>query len=113
MQSGTGEWIMRPLVNPKRLLVSSFAMTNPAGFGLQQRDRSFSHYEDLEAHYERRPSVWVQPRSRFDAGRVEIVQIPSPDETNDNIVVYWTPDASAAPHGTGRLRIPAFVADAE
>ncbi len=97
VQSGTGEWIMRPLVNPKRLLVSSFAMTNPAGFGLQQRDRSFSHYEDLEAHYERRPSVWVQPRSRFDAGRVEIVQIPSPDETNDNIVVYWIPDASAAP----------------
>ncbi|MEO8975457.1 MAG: glucan biosynthesis protein, partial [Casimicrobiaceae bacterium] len=33
MQSGTGEWIVRPLVNPKRLQVSSFAMSNPAGFG--------------------------------------------------------------------------------
>ena len=32
-QSGTGEWIWRPLVNPKRLLVTSFALTNPAGFG--------------------------------------------------------------------------------
>ena len=39
VQSGTGEWITRPLVNPKRLLVTSFALTNPAGFGLMQRDR--------------------------------------------------------------------------
>ncbi|MGH8712404.1 MAG: glucan biosynthesis protein G, partial [Casimicrobiaceae bacterium] len=46
--SGTGEWIWRPLVNPKRLLVTSFALTNPAGFGLLQRDRDFEHYEDLE-----------------------------------------------------------------
>ncbi|MEP7061044.1 MAG: glucan biosynthesis protein G [Betaproteobacteria bacterium] len=97
MQSGTGEWIVRPLVNPKRLQVSSFAMTNPAGFGLMQRDRAFPHYEDLEAHYEKRPSVWVQPRSKFEAGRVEIVQLPTPDETNDNIVVYWVPDVQPAP----------------
>ncbi|MEO6750011.1 MAG: glucan biosynthesis protein G [Casimicrobiaceae bacterium] len=97
MQSGTGEWIMRPLVNPKKLLVSSFAMNNPAGFGLQQRDRLFSHYEDLESHFERRPSVWVQPRSGFGAGHVEIVEIPTPDETNDNIVVYWMPDVLPSP----------------
>ena len=97
MQSGTGEWIVRPLVNPKRLQVSSFSMANPAGFGLQQRDRAFADYEDLEAHYEKRPSVWVQPRSKFDSGRVEIVQIPTPDETNDNIVVYWVPDVLPAP----------------
>ena len=97
VQSGTGEWIMRPLVNPKRLLTSSFALTNPAGFGLMQRDRAFSSYEDLESHYEKRPSVWVQPRSKFESGRVEIVEIPTPDETNDNIVVYWVPDTLPAP----------------
>jgi periplasmic glucans biosynthesis protein len=97
VQSGTGEWIMRPLVNPKRLLTSSFALTNPAGFGLMQRDRAFSSYEDLESRYEKRPSVWVQPRSKFESGRVEIVEIPTPDETNDNIVVYWVPDSLAAP----------------
>ena len=34
IQSGTGEWITRPLVNPKRLLVTSFSLTNPVGFGL-------------------------------------------------------------------------------
>ncbi len=97
IQSGTGEWIARPLSNPKRLLVSSFALTNPAGFGLMQRDRAFPSYEDLEAHYEKRPSVWVQPRSKFEAGRIELVQIPTPDETNDNIVAFWVPDNPPAP----------------
>ena len=85
IQSGTGEWITRPLVNPKRLLVTSFALTNPAGFGLMQRDRAFDNYQDLEARYE------------WGAGRVELVQIPTPNETNDNIVAYWVPDKLPPP----------------
>ena len=97
IQSGTGEWIWRPLVNPKRLLVTSFALTNPLGFGVMQRDRDFEHYEDLEARYDLRPSVWVQPKGNWGSGRVELVQIPSPDETNDNIVAYWVPEAPPAP----------------
>ncbi|MBS0321822.1 MAG: glucan biosynthesis protein G [Proteobacteria bacterium] len=97
IQSATGEWIARPLTNPKRLSVSSFALSNPAGFGLQQRERAFNRYEDLDAHYEKRPSLWVQPRVKFEAGRVELVQIPSPDETNDNIVAYWVPATLPGP----------------
>jgi len=97
VQNGTGEWIWRPLVNPKRLLVTSFAVTNPLGFGLAQRDRSFASYEDLEARYETRPSVWIEPRGKWGAGRIELVQIPTPDETNDNIVAFFAPDASPAP----------------
>lgn len=96
VQSGTGEWIWRPLVNPKRLLVTSYGLTNPAGFGLQQRDRHFFSYEDLEAHYEQRPSVWIEPKGQWGTGRVELVQIPTPDETNDNIVAFWVPDAIPA-----------------
>jgi glucans biosynthesis protein len=92
IDSGNGEWIWRPLVNPKRLLVTSFATTNPKGFGLLQRDRAFTSYEDPEALYERRPSAWVEPIGPWGAGRVELVQIPTPDETNDNIVAYWVPD---------------------
>ena len=57
IQSADGEWIWRPLVNPRRLLVTSFGLTNPKGFGLMQRDRAVSSYEDPEALYERRPSV--------------------------------------------------------
>ena len=95
--TGTGEWIWRPLVNPKRLQVSSFALTNPAGFGLMQRDRDFHQYEDLEARYELRPSVWVEPKGQWGSGRVELVQIPVPDETNSNIVAYWLPDKLPPP----------------
>ncbi|HWH84997.1 MAG TPA: glucan biosynthesis protein G [Burkholderiaceae bacterium] len=90
--TGSGEWIWRPLVNPKRLLVTSFATTNPKGFGLMQRDRATSSYEDPEARYEHRPSAWVEPVGDWGAGRVELVQIPTPDETNDNIVAFWVPD---------------------
>ncbi len=92
VRAANGEWIWRPLVNPKRLLVTSFSTANPLGFGLMQRDREFRHYEDLEAHYENRPSAWVEPKGSWGPGRVELVQIPSPDETNDNIVAYWVPD---------------------
>jgi glucans biosynthesis protein len=86
------DWIWRPLVNPKRLLVTSFAVTNPKGFGLLQRERSFASYEDLEARYDLRPSAWVEMKGPWGPGRVELVQIPVPDETNDNIVAYWVPD---------------------
>jgi glucans biosynthesis protein len=95
--SPTGEWIWRPLVNPKRLLVSSFALTNPIGFGLMQRQRSFGQYEDLEARYELRPSAWIEPKGQWGAGRVDLVQIPVNDETNSNIVAYWVPDKVPAP----------------
>ena len=97
IQSGTGEWIWRPLVNPKRLLVTSYALNNPLGFGLMQRDRQFSSYEDLEARYEMRPSAWVEPKGPWGSGRVELVQIPTPDETNDNIVAFWAPDTPPQP----------------
>jgi glucans biosynthesis protein len=97
IQSEEGEWIWRPLVNPKRLLVTSFAMTNPRGFGLMQRDRSSASYEDPEALYERRPSAWVEPTGNWGNGRVELVQIPTPDETNDNIVAYWIPQTAPVP----------------
>lgn len=97
IQAGTGEWLWRPLVNPKRLLVTSFALSNPSGFGLMQRDRRFRSYEDLESHYEARPSVWVEPVGKWGDGRVELVQIPTPDETHDNVVAFWVPAETAKP----------------
>ncbi len=97
IQLGDGEWIWRPLVNPRRLLVTSFETTNPRGFGLMQRDRSPASYEDPEALYERRPSAWIEPVGNWGAGRVELVQIPTPDETNDNIVAFWVPQALPPP----------------
>jgi glucans biosynthesis protein len=98
IHAGEGEWIWRPLVNPRRLLATSFALTNPRGFGLMQRDRDYAHYEDTEVRHELRPSAWVAPRGEWGAGRVELVQIPVPDETNDNIVAYWVPDRAPPPN---------------
>ena len=98
IQSSSGEWIWRPVVDPKRLLVTSFNLANPAGFGLMQRDRHFGHYEELDARYDLRPSVWVEPKGSWGNGRVELVMIPTPDETNDNIVAYWIPDPAPQPH---------------
>lgn len=97
VQLGTGEWIWRPLSNPKRLLVSSFAATNPEGFGLMQRDRSFANYQEIGEWYERRPTGWVEPKGNWGSGRVELVMIPTPDETNDNVVAYWVPDNPPKP----------------
>ncbi|MGZ8410922.1 MAG: glucan biosynthesis protein, partial [Hyphomicrobium sp.] len=91
MLTGARQWIWRPLVNHEGLQISSFSDTNPRGFGLLQRDRDFTHYLDLEAHYHRRPSLWVEPQGDWGAGVVELVEIPLAHETNDNIVAYWTP----------------------
>ncbi len=91
VKDGDGVWYWRPLSNPRRLSVSSRPMDNPGGFGLFQRDGSFDHYQDLEACYERRPSLWVEPHG-WSTGRVELVEIPSEQEIHDNIVAYWVPD---------------------
>lgn len=89
---GSGEWIWRPLLNPKHTLTTSFSMSELRGFGLMQRDREFDNYEDSEARYELRPSAWVEPVGSWGPGRVELMQLNTPDETNDNIVAYWVPE---------------------
>lgn len=88
----SGEWIWRPLHNPKNLLITSFESPNPAGFGLLQRDQDFDHYQDLEARYEMRPSLWISPVGNWGEGRVELIQIPSDSEYNDNVTAFWVPD---------------------
>ncbi|MGD9850846.1 MAG: glucan biosynthesis protein G [Nitrospirales bacterium] len=89
----SGEWLWRPLLNPETLEMDFFSTDNVQGFGLLQREGKFSSYEDLAAHYERRPSAWVEPQGDWRQGKVVLVQLPTPDETNDNIVAFWTPKA--------------------
>lgn len=96
VHTGAGEWLWRPLVNRQNLTISSFFDDNPRGFGLLQRDRDFTNYQDLEAQYHRRSSFWVQPVGNFGRGRIELVEIPSDQETNDNIVAYFVPERPVA-----------------
>jgi glucans biosynthesis protein len=96
-ERGTGEWMWRPLVNPKELRVNRFMDEHPRGFALVQRDRDFNHYQDDEARYERRPSYRVEPLGDWGKGGVELVEIPSDEEIHDNIVAFWVPDAPVQP----------------
>jgi glucans biosynthesis protein len=91
MHNGRDELLWRPLANPKDLQISAFGDDNPRGFGLLQRQRDFPTYEDLEAHYERRPSLWVEPIGNWGSGDIRLVEIPSKEEVHDNIVAFWRP----------------------
>ncbi|WP_240724766.1 glucan biosynthesis protein [Onishia niordana] len=113
MHTAEGEWIWRPLSNPSQLHVSSLRDDPPQGFGLVQRHREFDDYLDMEARYDRRPSQWVTPRGGdWGPGGVELVEIPTEDETNDNIIAYWVPDAplKAGESRTYRYRTATFDA---
>ena len=97
IHAGNGEWLWRPLNNPKHLAVSSFTVENPRGFGLLQRGREFGRYEDLDDRYDKRPSAWVETRGDWGKGTVDLVEIPTADETNDNIVAFWNPEKMPEP----------------
>ena len=71
--------------------MSVFADENPRGFGLLQRGRDYAAYGDLEARFELRPNLWVEPKGAWGQGSVRLIEIPILDETHDNIVAFWTP----------------------
>ncbi|MFV0280590.1 MAG: glucan biosynthesis protein [Rhodoblastus sp.] len=96
MWTGAGEHIWRPLNNAPRVMASAFGDTNPKGFGLLQRDRNFDHYLD-GVMYDRRPSVWVEPKGNWGKGAVQLVEIPTDDEIHDNIVAMWVPAEPTRP----------------
>ncbi|MBA4174428.1 MAG: glucan biosynthesis protein D, partial [Hyphomicrobium sp.] len=89
--NGKGERLWRPLTNPKKLQTSAFLDRDPKGFGLSQRDRNFRNFQDLEAKYGDRPTVWVEPKGSWGEGYVELIEIPAEEEIHDNIVAYWKP----------------------
>ena len=95
-QTGQGQWLWRPVANPRDLRVNRFIDENPRGFGLIQRERDFADYGDVESQYQSRPSYWVQPLGGWGKGGVELVEIPSDEEIHDNIVAYWVSDQPVA-----------------
>jgi len=91
--TGSGERIWRPLANPPVVKVNAFMDRGPKGFGLMQRDRNFEDYQDDGVFYDRRPSAWVEPVGDWGPGSVQLVELPTTGEADDNIVAFWVPAA--------------------
>lgn len=90
-------WLWRPLANPARLMMNRQATPQLRGYGLMQRGHNFSDYQALGARYDLRPSAWVEPLNEWGTGSVELIQIPTDNETNDNIVSMWLADETHEP----------------
>ena len=104
IHNGAGEVIWRPLANPTSLQISAFSDDSPRGFGLMQRKRRFGDFNDLEALYHQRPSVWITPGENWGPGAVTLVEIPADLEIYDNIVAYWRPAAPIPAGGSHAMR---------
>jgi len=86
------EWIWRPLENPKKPTINSFISENVKGFGLLQRDREFSSYEDSEMKYHLRPGAWIEPKENWGKGSVQLYRMPTKEDSVDNIGAFWVPE---------------------
>ena len=97
MLSGKEEWLWRPVSNRLNLQGSAFVDESPRGFGLLQRERDPGAFEDDEQHWERRPSLWIEPIADWGAGQFELIEIPTESEINQNINAYWRPKEGLKP----------------
>ncbi|MDE2253041.1 MAG: glucan biosynthesis protein D [Betaproteobacteria bacterium] len=95
IRTGIGERIWSPLHNPSKARMHAFRADHPSGFGLMQRDRDFTSYEDDKLFYDLRPSLWVQPQGDWGKGSVMLYEMASISETVDNIGVFWVADEPA------------------
>jgi glucans biosynthesis protein len=91
LNTSKGDWIWRPLSQATLFQIYNFADENPKGFGLLQRDRDGTHYQDLNMQYNIRPSVWVTPKGNWGKGSVVLAHRPSNDVNNDNVALFWHP----------------------
>jgi periplasmic glucans biosynthesis protein len=95
--NGAGEQIWRPLLNPERLQFSVFVDKGPKGFGLMQRERYFASYQDADLQHEKRPSLWIEPIGDWGEGSIDLIELPAPEEFNENIVCFWRPKDGLGP----------------
>lgn len=92
MELGSGNLHYRPLETTKdQFRHCVFTMEQPRSWSLLQRDRSFASYQDPEALYHNRPSVKVEPVEGFDLGKLHLIEMPTRDETDDNVILLWEP----------------------
>jgi glucans biosynthesis protein len=97
MHMDNGEMVWRPLNNPATLRHQRFAAKDIRGFGLLQRERDFSSYQDLFNFYHQTPSVWVEPHGHWGEGEMNLVELATHYEGLDNVVAFWDPKVKPEP----------------
>lgn len=97
MQTQSGEWVWQPLVNPSRMEHQKIDAPNIRGFGLLQRERLFTEYQDTFNLYHEVPDVWVEPHGKWGNGRLHLVELSTSYEGLDNVVAFWDPENKPRP----------------
>lgn len=92
LRSAEEGWVWRPFSRQSYPSLSHRRVKQLEGFGVMQRNCSLYHYNDHNALYHRRPSVWVTPATPWTNGQVELLELPGAHEGVDNIAAYWRPD---------------------
>ena len=87
--TGANEWVWRPITNRDTLQISTFVDDKPRGFGCMMRDREFGDYDDEDQQWQRRPSLWIEPLGEWGEGGIQLIEIPSQSDANDNILAFW------------------------
>ena len=90
------EHIWRPLSNPPRTRTDHLPGDRLVAWGLQQRDRDYEHYQDIEADYHLRPDAWVVPGEGMQHGSLRLLEIAIPHEYADNMALVWSPEEMPA-----------------
>ncbi len=91
IQKGDNDWIRRSLNRLDFPSLSNYDAKELHGFGLMQAERAPERYNDNEAKYDLRPSVWITPKTPWKDGAVQLLELPSEHEGIDNIGAYWMP----------------------
>lgn len=89
IQTGENDWIRRSLNRLDFPSLSNYDANELYGFGLMQAERDPARYQDDEAKYHLRPSVWITPSKPWKNGAVQLLELPSDHEGIDNIGAYW------------------------
>ena len=108
--NGAGEWLWRPLVNPAAVRVNCVHRRIAARLRPDAaRPRTSTITRTTACSTSRRPSVWVEPKGDWGKGAVMLVELPTADETVDNIVAFWTSGRAAARRGGAVVRLPSIL----
>lgn len=91
IKTENGETYWRPIDNPRKPHSQFIDLENPKGYGLIQRDKNFSSYEDTNMKYQLRPSAWIEPDISFGKGQLQLYRFPTNQDSDDNVTLIWIP----------------------